>query len=330
MGKGSLFMGMGRGKVGEIVFSRQDGEQVFRARNRHPHNPQTNKQLVQRAIMATIMSAYSAGREIFDHSFQGYSVGAGCQRRFMSLNANALRSQLAADFENATPEQALAKVTAPKIQTPIPNQYIVAEGTLEQKLFTEAEVYGEPSWQLPAVVANETIAQYAARNGMNAGDIYTFVFFTTSQAAADVLYKALGVASVEYDTVYRGAFGWLRLIVKNLASNTTVITSSTKYTDLFDLEAGGVGQADASFWGTIQIDAQIAPSDMVTVGPISAVGYAIGLIRSRRDADLRSNCTLQVVNPDEFGLYWNDILTAWQAGTTQIGSSDLILEGGDE
>ena len=325
-----MFLGYARGKVGDVVFTRIDGEQVSRPRNRHPHNPRTNKQLVQRAIMATIMSAYSAGREIFDHSFQGYSVGAGCQRRFMSLNANALRSQLAADYENATPEEALAKVTAPKIQTPIPNQYIVAEGTLEQKLFTVAEVYGEPSWQLPAVVADETVAQYAARNGMNAGDIYTFVLFTTSQAAADVLYKALGIASIEYDTVYRGAFGWVRFIVKNLAGNSTVITSSTKFSDLFDIEAGGVGNGDASYWSDYTIATAMAPSDLVTVGSISAVGYAIGLIRSRRDQDLRSNCTLQVVNPSEFGLYWNDLLTAWKAGSVEIGSSDLILEGGDE
>lgn len=323
-------MGMGRGKVGEVVFSRQDGEQVFRARNRHPHNPQTNKQLVQRAIMATIMSAYSAGREIFDHSFQGYSVGAGCQRRFMSLNANALRSQLAADFENAAPEEALAKVTAPKIQTPIPNQYIVAEGTLEQKLFTVGTSAGEPTFSLPAVVTGETIAEYAARNGMNAGDIYTFVLITTSQDDADVLYKALGIASVEFDTVYRGAFSWVRFIVKNLAGNTTVITSDTKFYAIFDIEAGGLGNADSSYWSDYTIGTAIAPSDLLTIDPISSLGYAIGLIRSRRDQDLRSNCTLQVVNPSEFGLYWNDILTAWKAGTTQIGSSDLILEGGDE
>lgn len=330
MGKGSLFMGMGRGKVGEIVFSRQGGEQVFRARNRHPHNPQTNKQLVQRAIMATIMSAYSAGREIFDHSFQGYSVGAGCQRRFMSLNANALRSQLAADYENATPEEALAKVTAPKIQTPIPNQYIVAEGTLEQILFTVGTSQGEPSFSLPAVVTGETVAQYAARNGMNTGDIYTFVLITTSQAEADVLYKALGIASIEYDTVYRGSFSWVRFIVKNLSSVSTVITSGTKFADIFEVEAGGHGNADVSYWSDYTIGTAMAPSDLLTNDPISGVGYAIGLIRSRRDQDLRSNCTLQVVNPSEFGLYWNDILTAWKAGTTQIGSSDLILEGGDE
>lgn len=321
-------MGMGRGKVGEIVFSRQDGEQVFRARNRHPHNPQTNKQLVQRAIMATVMSAYSAGREIFDHSFQGYSVGAGCQRRFLSLNANALRTQMAIDFDNATPEEALAKVTAPKIQTPIPNQYVVSEGSLREDLFEQTIMddgiyYGLANEPLQG----ETIAQYAARVGMNAGDIHTFVWISTSKDEADVLYKALGVASVDFDTIFRGSFGWMRLIVKNLASVDTPMSAQTKLTDLFDVEMGGNANIDLDTTAFTSLDISTLVGDN---GVVKANGYALGLIKSRRDVDLRSSCTLSVFNPDEFGLYWNDLLTAWKAGTTQIGSSDLILEGGDE
>ncbi len=326
MGKGSLFMGMGRGKVGEIVFSRQDGEQVFRARNRHPHNPQTNKQLIQRAIMATIMSAYSAGREIFDHAFEGYSVGAGCQRRFMSLNAKALRTQLAVDYENATPEEALAKVTAPGIQTPIPNQYIVSEGSMIQSLFTKPD--GVNEWTLPAPTSGESVANYAARVGLNAGDIYTFVFIYTSKADADVLYKTYGIASVDYDIVYRGSFGWVRLIAKNLSGISEAITSDTPISALFDVEQGGVANFDAT---TMLISDDIDLASLCGANTdLLNNGYAIGLIKSRRDVDLRSNTTLYVANPDDFGLYWNDILTAWKAGTTQIGASDLILEGGDE
>lgn len=321
-------MGMGRGKVGEIVFSRQDGEQVFRARNRHPHNPQTNKQLVQRAIMATIMAAYSAGREIFDHSFQGYSVGAGCQRRFLSLNANALRTQMAIDFDNATPEEALAKVTAPKIQTPIPNQYTVSEGTLIQNFMVHNGSDTQPAWRVPAFVEGETVAEYAARVNLNAGDIYTMIVISTSFAPEDALYKALGVASVSYDTIYRGTFAWVRFIAKNLTSVATPMAATTLLSDLFDVEFGGVSEIGIA--GTYVGD----PIDISMAFPGDAdrpsAGYAIGMIRSRRDADLRSNCTLQVVNPDEFGLYWNDLLSAWKAGTTQIGESDLILEGGDE
>ena len=74
MAKGNLFQGMGRGKVGDVVFSRLNGEQISRVRNRHPKNPRSNSQLFQRAIMATVMQAYSAGKAIFDHSFEGYAV----------------------------------------------------------------------------------------------------------------------------------------------------------------------------------------------------------------------------------------------------------------
>lgn len=328
MAKGNLFQGMGRGKVGDVVFSRLNGEQVSRVRNRHPKNPRTNKQLIQRAIMATVMSAYSAGREIFDHSFQGYSVGAGCQRRFLSLNANALRTQMAADFENATPEEALAKVTAPKIQTPIPNQYIVAEGSLTQNLITRSTAPGvtTPTWILPAAEANETVAQYAARNNMQAGDIYTFILFVADNQ--DELYKALGVASVSYDTIFRGSFIWLRLIVKNVAADTTVMTDSTKISQIFDVEMNALGNEE---FGDVTLTEGIQASMIAKdYNDLDNYGHAFGIIKSRRDVDLRSNCTLEVFNPDEFGLYWGDLLTAWEAGTTTIGASDLILEGGNE
>lgn len=321
-------MGYGRGKIGDQVFYRIDGEQAFRALNRRPHNPRTNKQLVQRAIMATVMSAYSAGRAIFDHSFQGYSVGAGCQRRFLSLNANALRTLLASEWDVAAGEEALAKVTAPKIQTPVPNQYIVAEGSLTQELFTFSNQPDNiPGWTLPAIVTGEKISEYAARVGLVAGDIYTFVFIVTRKNAADALYKTYGIASVDFDIVYRGAFGWVRLITKNNAANETVITDNTPVTQLFDVEFGGVANPDFT---NLIVGGDFTIQELTSDSELGATGYAIGLIKSRRDADLRSNCTLTVANPDDFGLYWNDLLTAWKAGTTEIGSSDLILEGGDE
>lgn len=327
MSKGNMFLGYARGKVGDLVFTRLDGEQVTRPRNRHPANPRTNKQLIQRAIMATVMAAYSAGREIFDHSFQGYSVGAGNQRRFLSLNANMLRTQLAVDFENVTPEEALAKVTAPKVQTAIPNQYVISEGSLAQSLFTFDSEGGFYSWNLPSPVADEKVNAYAERVGLVAGDIYTFVFIDTSKATDDVLFKALGIASVDYDIVYRGGFGWVRLIAKNVTAVEDAITNATLLTTLFDVEQGGV--ADLSSATTVATTFAMDTLDSARQGAEDN-GYSIGLIRSRRDADLRSNSVMYVGNPDEFGLYWNDILTAWRAGTVEIGSSDLILEGGDE
>lgn len=323
-----MLLGYARGKVGDLVFTRIDGEQVTRPRNRHPANPRTNKQLVQRAVMATVMAAYSAGREIFDHSFQGYSVGAGCQRRFLSLNANALRTQLSSEWDTAAAEESLAKVTAPTIQTPIPNEYIISEGSLRQEVFVQSINENVLQWGLPTPNANEKTNAYAARVGLIPSDIYTFVFINNTQNDSDVLYRALGIASVEFDTVYRGSFGWARLITKNVTANETVITGDTTIDSLFDVETGGNCWFDGSLQkvgDAFSIDAFAEFSN-----ESREWGYAMGLIRSRRDVDLRSNTKMIVMNPAEFGLYWNDLLTAWRTGTTPIGASDLILEGGNE
>lgn len=327
MGKDNLFLGFGRGKLGDSVFYRTDGEQRWRARNRSPKNPRSNKQLVQRAIMATTMAVYSAGKAIFDHSFQGYSVGSMNQRRFMKLNANMLRSAVAAEFGVAAAEESLAKVTAPGIQTPIPNQWIISEGSLSQNLFVKVDDPSYHAWSLPAFTANEKVNEYAARVGLVAGDIYTFVFISTSKDPADVLFKALGIASVEFDIVYRGGFGWCRFIAKDVSSVETVMSNNTLLSTLFDFEQGGV----ASFNFTdLTVEAQFAIDSLVSdMAGVEDNGFSIGLIKSRRDVDLRSNASMYVGNPDEFGLYWNDILDAWRAGTTPIGESDLILEGGD-
>lgn len=277
--------------------------------------------------MATTMAAYSAGRAIFDHSFQGHSVGSMCQRRFMRLNANALRSAVAAEWDTAAPEESLAKVTAPGVQTPIPNQYIISEGSYQQQLFTESVVEsGAVEYNLPATNEGETVAQYAARVGLVAGDIYTFVFIVTSKAAADVLFRTYGIASVDFDIVYRGAFGWVRLIAKDLGAGSGSVEDAP-LTTFFEVESGGMGLSNDI--ASLEVGDNIIISNLTGGSEVEDNGYCVGLIRSRRDVDLRSNSTMIVANPDDFGLYWGDLLDAWKAGTTPIGDSELILEGGD-
>ena len=39
-----------------------------------PKNPKTTKQMIQRILMNTIMQAYSAMKEICDHSFENVNV----------------------------------------------------------------------------------------------------------------------------------------------------------------------------------------------------------------------------------------------------------------
>lgn len=95
MSKGNLFLGYARGKVGDVVFSHQYGEQVTRARNRSPRNPKAPLQQLQRICMNTCAKAYSFMKDICDHSFEGRAQGTDCQSEFMRVNISMLRDKLA-------------------------------------------------------------------------------------------------------------------------------------------------------------------------------------------------------------------------------------------
>lgn len=328
MAKGNLFQGMGRGKVGDVVFSRLNGEQISRVRNRHPKNPRSNSQLYQRAIMATVMQAYSAGKAIFDHSFEGYAVGAQNQRRFLSLNAKMLRQLLATDINTPLRGDAQkARVVAPGVSVPVPDPFIISRGSYQQNLFTFDK--GEGGYFLPDPNNAETVAAYASRVGLIAGDIYTFVLFAIKK---DIAYQ-----SNLYDDVLASqnycSFGWVRLIVKeNLSSINTAVGNMSQ---LFNVEnSGGDFNVTSNTLAGYGIDGSLTIMGLIASNKEAYTNTgAIGVIRSRLDQDLRSDSVLNVnygTNADNmFGIASEYILDEWKNATTSVGDSDLILEGGD-
>lgn len=134
MSKGNLFLGFGRGKVGDVVFSRVDGEQVARARNRSPRNPQTALQLLQRVVMKTTSSAFSLMQEITNHSFQGFDGVTMNQSQFTKLNIDKFRAQLAELINSGEAGDILASTEAnfsPKgVNLVSINPYVVSSGTI--------------------------------------------------------------------------------------------------------------------------------------------------------------------------------------------------------
>ena len=82
-------MGMARGKVGSVVFSRLEGKQVSRAYNSEVSNPKTRPQAIQRAVFATISKTAAAISKVVESSFDGFKNGAGSRREFVRVN-NAL------------------------------------------------------------------------------------------------------------------------------------------------------------------------------------------------------------------------------------------------
>lgn len=331
MAKGNLFLGMGRGSIGDVTFYRADGQQLSRVRNRKPRNPKTNAQLYQRAIMATIIKAYQAGKEIFDHSFQGYSVGAQCQRQFMALNARMLRELVAADVNTPlTGNNQKAKVVAPGSNTPVANSYIISRGTYAQRFFSWSEDHFGFYAPTPDTIgqAHQSVASYAHDNGLIGGDIYTLIVFAEREDLAYVspLYDD-ALSMLNYCN-----FGWIRMIVKQ--DIDSIDTSADALEDLFEFQSsGGDFAAIADTLAEFEVDHYINFANLL----VNVEGYigsgAIGMIRSRFDQDLRSDSQMYMLYgsdaEDEYGIVSEYILDVWAGGATSVGNSDLILEGGD-
>lgn len=313
MAKGNILLGMGRGKLGDIVLTRIDGQQIARPRNRQPKNPRTNKQLYQRAVMATVMQAYSAGIKIFDHSFEGKSVGAANQRYFMKLNAKKLRAQIAADIDgDVAVASQIGRVVAPGVSSPVPANLQVSEGSLINSLFGGEDI--------PSTISNETVAQYCTRLGLVAGDLFTFVAFVKPNGASTLF--TLLTDSSNYSKQFACSFYFARYKVKQEALASDVEMSNLSQILEF---------SEGNFTPLSQMSSSYPSDNVPSINFLvdrNGVG-SFGWIRSRENEDLRSSCTLQF-SGSEFGIASSFALAAWKQGSANLGDSDLILEGGDE
>ena len=323
MAKGNMLQGMARGKVGDVVFSRLNGEQISRVRNRNPKNPRTNAQLYQRAIMATVMQAYSAGKVIFDHAFEGKAVGAENQRRFMALNAKHLREQLSKDLNRQSGTNAIARVIAPGYMNPVATPLIASEGTYQQTVFTMGSGVHH-HFDAPAPTSEETVKHYAERIGLIPGDIYTFCGFVVNNTKINAV---IAVASNDEATLKATAFGYVRMTVRaNVLTNDTKLTS---FLDLYDVESGA-GQVSASVGGStymVMLD-WLKPADWGVNDDVAAFAT---IIRSRKDQDLRSKSEFEYMYSGKgfsWGITVDYLLETWKQDKIALGNSDLVLEGG--
>lgn len=91
-----MLLGMARKKIGDVVFYRANGEQISRARNRAPKNPRSEKQSVQRMVLATASKTLAALAGLYDHSFEGVQVGIKSRQHAQRLLMEGYRGYAAA------------------------------------------------------------------------------------------------------------------------------------------------------------------------------------------------------------------------------------------
>ena len=314
MAKGNLFLGMGRGKVGDVVFYRKNGEQISRVRNRSIKNPDTEAQQIQRAVLASVSKAYQAGSVIFDHSFEGCATGAECQARFQKLNIDWLRSSLLADLAaNHGDNQSVAAVVPRSASYAVPNAWIVSQGTLYQDVFDVDASENEISWAT-APVTNEKLGEYCTRLGIIDDDIFTVVVFGITDKSYD------DEDERRFRTAYQTRFGFLRMRVKTSAIASTEVASTAPLSDLFDFSSSEYfSPSGVSVGGTLGFSSFMP----------NATVFAAGIIRSRENSKLRSNCQLSIpAGLVQWGIIAKYIPEFWNKYEGSLVQSPLILEGG--
>lgn len=328
MAKGIEMNGMLRGRRGGNVYYRANGEQVSRVYNPTVANPKTSGQLYQRAVMATVMRAYSQGREIYDHSFEGKKVGSGSQREFIKLNAKKLRALLAQDVNGgATAAEAQAHLCAPGLNVAVPNTWTVAQGSLALNYFgiTAGTSAADAKLKIPAAFTEtETVAQYCTRLGLVPGEIYTIVGHAISDDTVLEVEEGEDNASI-----FKSSFGFVRLTVKQGVLEDNTIIYDNDFSSLFEVEASQGVRTNIEGCVITTSDGEYDLSNSIQINGNTPIVF--GIIRSNENSKLRSNCELvagATLTFGDWGLKYMYAIEAWKAGSTRVGNSSLILEGG--
>lgn len=321
MSKYNMLLGFASGSVGDVTFYRSNGMQMARARNRNPSNPRTAAQLVQRAVMASVARLYSVGRVIFDHAWQGEKVGSGSQRGFIRDNNPILRSLVVSELNGAVVgADARSRVSAPKVSVAVPFDGMkISNGDYAQTFFSRVQDGALSHYVAPSANEGQTIAQYAAANGLVAGDIYTFLGIAVGILAPGNIMYDLGVEDGDdYTRVYRSRLVYCQLKVKSdIATITDAVAASTRLADIFDLYEGTTDISNTL------LSAEISLTTLDDTYPAGV----LGVIRSRQDSGVRSLSYAYFSGSSDFGLTPDYLLQAWRQEGQQLAGSELILEG---
>lgn len=350
----NLWLRGARGKFAGASLSKGTNGETIAREVVTPSNPNTDKQLYQRMIMATVMAAYSAGKEIFDHSFQGKSKGSECQQYFMQRNLMKLRTRVSQDLTDIANGQRTVKncktvVVGPRTHTPVLGAYQVSEGTYAQEFFRLLDTTNNIGLTLAIApsLENETVAAYAQRNNLVPGDIYTLVALSTDIEADPVWIGVNDTGGFTSDAwLYQSPcyFQFWRLQVKaNVLTDTSAFSYNTggALSKLFDLtefrpisDNSDIRLLDPTAATFICSDKtqEAAPTTATCLEYDFNTG-SFAVIRSRFDQDLRSTTYMQTFNhiKDDndtliSGISSGAALTQWKKGVESLGTSDLILE----
>lgn len=301
MAKGIAINGMLRGKLGGVVYSRVNGEQISRVKAEVIKNPKTSAQMAQRAIFATATQAYSLMKPIVDHSREGVQYGAKTQQAFMKDALAQLRTRAAADDGN---------FLIPNVAALMANPYIVSKGSLTSPIHIAYDTDNDEiniSSMVNQTVDGDVVVtakSFCTALGINKGDQITLVAIVRD-ADQPVLGEYAG-------RVYRrNKFVYARITVKADAADNDVVFSNAE--TMFGPAVIVEGFNSTNF------NAISATSTLFNIGYRGGEILAFACIRSSKVDGKWLRSTQSLVLADDQLIYnFNDILPAWTEGSAKL------------
>jgi len=268
-----------------------------------PNNPQTEAQMIQRIMMKTVGAAYSAMKEITDHSFEGFKKGQATMSEFTSFNLKTLRDKVAAHVGDDLYE--LNSFTPLGSRVFVINEYQIARGSLPE---IKTEVTGEDESSPGGLMALSANSYQAVINdyGLQRGDQLTFVVITANANN-------------------RGhQFHFARVILDPTGSDGEKLPLSTAFCGSGKVTSPS-WRNEGEFTGLSYTDGKLK----FQLGVASRTA-AVGIIVSRKGSDdqwRRSDCTLTILSQSN-GWSLGECLDKTQQASFSAKSSAYLNNAG--
>ena len=356
MAKSNGFFTLRRGSTKSLTFQVMDGKQITKDRVSSVANPRTSKQQWQRAIMATVMAAYSAMKPICDHSFQGKKVPSGSQREFMRVNLNRLRANVSYSIGEGslTPKDTSVRLTGPKSNLLVQNEYIISNGSMAKSRVFNIGIGGDGLGsqrfildfpdirQLIPSSGNLTIGDVVDALGIEEGTQVTFCFASISSGIPSYTYNLDNGGSIQPSAFTYARFKFHIVDRDEVISFTQGDSEDTKQSKIWAKLFAFVRSADTAQhivdgltnYEDYIIDVnthhcQLLPEPIFALdGFDEGATWGFGLITSEIDGPGRSYGEMKTLNNEYNGLSLDIAPLAWADMVTNVGDSELYLEGG--
>lgn len=217
MAKGNLILGTARGKLGDTVLYRLNGQQRSRVRIKEVKNPKTESQAMQRALLGTLGTAYSYMKGIADHSYQTAQGPLANMRMFMKQNQGKARSTGSLDYPSSNAGYNFNPKGEPYLR---PNSYVISRGTMPNLPLKELHT-GDLSNGFTLddrfqdlLNTDTTYAAFCARLGVEVGTQLTFCIINDD--------TFVGPPTAQNKPLPYGNFHYCRIILSDDSGNGDV------------------------------------------------------------------------------------------------------------